>query len=406
MDKIYAQFWAPIPGGKPGAPVAKALKQATPAVAQKEEKKKKLSNKQKRKLKLAAELGLQDDAQATKALEAPKFVVVQKKKKKQQQKKKAGLNAHAAAWAPKKKEAAAVPVHATEAPAAPAKLDYRKCYLCFQSGHLKRDCPRNKTVQAPAQQKPMGWVPAPKGDAGTTLVDGKGWSLGLRLAAGRGGADNAQLKGGKRAAKKEKACFRCGETGHMKRDCTNKPLKKKTCYECGKPGHFASKCPNVETWAAARLGGTLSARTRAAMARNDARARAARVRAAAAAKKAAAAPKQQAQKKKKKKAVDLEAYFGDSTTTISGRVVVTAPSKPEAAPKKKAVEAEPAEEPVKRRSKHHRPEKAKRKAKKYDAAQLFAMGPNGMWSADASRRKSKHRKGGGDSGGKKKGKKG
>jgi hypothetical protein len=36
-------------------------------------------------------------------------------------------------------------------------------------------------------------------------------------------------------------CFRCQESGHHQKDCTNIPI----CYKCKGEGHMAAKCANV-----------------------------------------------------------------------------------------------------------------------------------------------------------------
>ena len=55
-------------------------------------------------------------------------------------------------------------------------------------------------------------------------------------------------KGGKGKDGKGSGCYKCGEPGHIARDCPHPPNKgqpkgKGKCYNCGEAGHIARNCP-------------------------------------------------------------------------------------------------------------------------------------------------------------------
>ncbi|KAJ9543820.1 hypothetical protein OSB04_023527 [Centaurea solstitialis] len=64
-------------------------------------------------------------------------------------------------------------------------------------------------------------------------------------------------------------CFRCGQPGHLSRDCTSR----KSCFQCGSPDHFRTECPQL------KKGGGPVPRERVVAPRDDRKAAPAPVRA-------------------------------------------------------------------------------------------------------------------------------
>ena len=50
-----------------------------------------------------------------------------------------------------------------------------------------------------------------------------------------------------------KRCFKCGDAGHMARDCTNAP-RLRPCFLCAEFGHDGRDCPNQLCWKCSRTG--------------------------------------------------------------------------------------------------------------------------------------------------------
>lgn len=111
----------------------------------------------------------------------------------------------------------------------------RACFKCGEAGHLSRDC--TQATAAPARS-----------DKACFNCGGPHLARECTQAGGnssRGGYGGGGRGGGAGAGAGDRACFSCGETGHMSRDCTNPPKAGSSlglsCYTCGGP-HLAKDC--------------------------------------------------------------------------------------------------------------------------------------------------------------------
>ena len=87
------------------------------------------------------------------------------------------------------------------------------------------------------------------GASTTTAAEGSSWgagattgsSWGSQASSSGGGAE----RGGRGARRGGRGCFKCGEEGHMSRECTKAGAGGggKGCFKCGEEGHMSRECP-------------------------------------------------------------------------------------------------------------------------------------------------------------------
>lgn len=106
-----------------------------------------------------------------------------------------------AAWRSARRSSSATTSRATANMARGPAPRKGKCYICGESGHWARNCPKRATANAAA-------------------------ALG---GAGPGGRNTFR-------------CFNCGQTGHAARDCPLPPQPRK-CFICGSDKHLQKDCP-------------------------------------------------------------------------------------------------------------------------------------------------------------------
>lgn len=104
--------------------------------------------------------------------------------------------------------------------------DSRACFNCG-GPHLARDCPTKQEG---------GFRGGRGGDRGRGFGGSRG-GFGDRGFGDRGG------RGGRGGGGDSRACFRCGQEGHMSFECTQ-PRQQTKCYNCGgTDGHMSKDCP-------------------------------------------------------------------------------------------------------------------------------------------------------------------
>ena len=86
-----------------------------------------------------------------------------------------------------------------------------------------------------------GAAPASSGGSwGAATTSGTSWG-----SSGTSGGDERGGRGGRGARRGGRGCFKCGEEGHMSKDCTKPGAGggNKGCFKCGEEGHMSRDCP-------------------------------------------------------------------------------------------------------------------------------------------------------------------
>ena len=108
---------------------------------------------------------------------------------------------------------------------------------------------------AAAQSSSGGWGDSTAASGGswgasaTTAASGSSWGAGASTGASWGSqasSGGSTERGGRGARRGGRGCFKCGEEGHMSRECTKAGAPGgggKGCFKCGEEGHMSRECP-------------------------------------------------------------------------------------------------------------------------------------------------------------------
>nr|GEV62812.1 zinc finger, CCHC-type, transcription elongation factor Spt5 [Tanacetum cinerariifolium] len=135
----------------------------------------------------------------------------------------------------------------------------RSCYKCGESGHMSRECPQGGgsggnneggSTWSSKQEGGSSWSKQEGGSSWSSKPEGgSSWSKqegGSSWSKPDGGGSGWSKQDGGSGGCGGNACFKCGESGHMSRECPQGGGGgggSRNCYKCGESGHMSRECP-------------------------------------------------------------------------------------------------------------------------------------------------------------------